>query len=205
MAKSDFATLTITHDRLFLQRVSNRILELDRRHKDGILSVKGTYTDYLYTKDLLMQAQERQETVLKNTLRRETEWLRRGPKARTTKQQARIDRAQDLKESVQDLSSRNQIRTTSLDFENTSLPKRLLEAKNISKSYGNRKLFSHFNLLISPGTRVGLLGANGAGKSTLIRTLLGQEKPDSGDIFHADQLAISYFEQNRESLDPKLH
>ena len=204
LSKSPLATLTITHDRLFLQKVSNRILELDRRHKDGVLSIQGSYADYLEAKELLMNAQERQETVLRNTLRRETEWLRRGPKARTTKQQARIDRAGDLKEQVEDLSSRNSVRTASIDFENTSLPKRLIEAKNISKSYGERKLFERVNLLLSPGTRIGLLGPNGVGKSTLIRILVGEETPDSGEVMRADQLVVNYFEQNRDSLDPTV-
>ena len=89
LAEAPFATLTVTHDRLFLQRISNRILELDRRNAGGILSIRGSYTDYLAAKDQLMDAQERREVVLKNTLRRETEWLRRGPKARTTKPKAK--------------------------------------------------------------------------------------------------------------------
>ena len=204
LAAAPFATLTVTHDRLFLQRVSNRILELDRRNPGGLLSIRGDYTDYLAAKDQLMNAQERREVILKNTLRRETEWLRRGPKARTTKQQARIGRAHDLKEEVSELSERNQVRTTNIDFQKSALPKRLLEAKEILKSYGKRALFRDFNLLISPGTRVGLLGINGAGKSTLIRVLLGQEKPDKGEVFRSDQLAVAYFEQNRETLDPKI-
>ncbi len=204
LAKVRFATLIITHDRLFLQRVANRILELDRRNPNGLLNINGNYTVYLEAKEQLMNAQERQEAVLKNTLRRETEWLRRGPKARTTKQQARIDRAQDLKEQAQEITQRNQTRTVSIDFENTSLPKRLLEATNLSKTYGDRRLFSGVNLLLSPGTRVGLLGDNGAGKSTLIRILLGEENPDTGSVHRSDQLVVNYFQQNRESLDPAV-
>jgi ATP-binding cassette subfamily F protein uup len=201
LANVPFATLTVTHDRLFLQRVSNRILELDRRNPQGILSVRGSYTDYLAVKDQLMSAQERRETILKNSLRRETEWLRRGPKARTTKQQARIQRAGELKDTVSELSSRNEVRTVGIDFQNSALPKRLLEAHKISKSYGKRVIFKNLNLLLSPGSRVGLLGSNGAGKSTLIRVLLGEETPDGGHVQGADQLQVAYFEQNRETLD----
>jgi len=202
LSRSDFATLTITHDRLFLQRVATRILELDRRNAKGLLSVRGTYADYLETKGQLMAAQERQETTLKNTLRRETEWLRRGPKARTTKQQARIHRAEDLKNDVAALVSRNQTRTAGIEFqESQRLPKKLIEAKGISKSYGDRALFQDLDLVVSPGTRLGLLGSNGCGKTTLIRTLLGQEKPDQGEVILSDQLAAVYFEQNREALD----
>ncbi|HSA60198.1 MAG TPA: ABC-F family ATP-binding cassette domain-containing protein [bacterium] len=203
LARSDFATLTVTHDRLFLQRVATRILELDRRNPKGLLSVRGTYADYLETKEQLLASRERQEQALRNTLRRETEWLRRGPKARTTKQQARIQRAEGLQRDVADLEARNQSRTAGIDFQQSRrLPKKLLEAKCISKSYGGRVLFEGFDLTLSPGSRIGLLGRNGCGKSTLIRVLLGQEKPDSGDIFRSEQFFVAYFEQNRESLDP---
>lgn len=100
LAAARFATVTITHDRYFLQRISNRILELDRRNKDGLLSIQGDYTKFLEVKTELMRSQELQETKLKNTLRREIEWLRQGAKARQTKQQ--IQRAGDLKNTVSD-------------------------------------------------------------------------------------------------------
>lgn len=203
LASARFATLTVTHDRLFLQRVANRILELDRRNAGGLLSVNGDYTTYLETKEALMQAQERREVVLKNTLRRETEWLRRGAKARTTKQQARIKRAGELKDEVGELGYRNQSRVARIDFQGLEKnPKRLIEARGISKAYGGKALFKNLDLLITPGTRLGLLGANGCGKSTLIRALLGQEQPDTGEVFRSDQLSVAYFEQNRDALDP---
>ena len=96
LANARFATVTVTHDRLFLQRVANRILELDKRNAGGLLDVAGDYATYVERKADAMAAQERRETTLRNTLRRETEWLRRGPAARTTKQQARIQRAGEL-------------------------------------------------------------------------------------------------------------
>ena len=200
-----FATITITHDRLFLQRISNRILELDRRNPGGLLSIAGSYADYLESKDLLMVAQERREVILKNTLRRETEWLRRGAKARSTKQQARIQRHGELSSEVGELTTRNQIRSARIDFQGTgNAPKKLVEAKGLSKKYGDHIIFEDLDLLMSPGTRLGLLGANGCGKSTLIRTLLGKEKPTTGEVFHSEHLKVAYFEQNRESLDPTL-
>jgi ATP-binding cassette subfamily F protein uup len=203
ISHSRFATLTITHDRLFLQRVSNRILELDRRNPGGLLSVKGDYATYLETKEQNMAAQERREVILKNTLRRETEWLRRGAKARTTKQQARIQRAESLQGEVAELTDRNRTRSVGIDFQNTERsPKKLVEAKGISKSYGGRTLFKNVNLLLTPGSRIGLLGENGCGKSSLIRVLLAQETPDEGSVFHSDQLKVAYFEQARDSLDP---
>ena len=136
LSNAPFATLTITHDRLFLQRIANRILELDRRNPGGLLSISGDYAHYLETKDLMMAAQERREGILKNTLRRETEWLRRGAKARTTKQQARIQRHGELKGEVEELEVRNQVRTARIEFQGAEKnPKKLIEAKNLSKSY----------------------------------------------------------------------
>src|SRR4029077_12857890 len=137
-----FATITVTHDRLFLQRVATRILELDRRNDGGLLSVAGDYTDYLRVKEETMHAQERREVVLRNTLRRETEWLRRGAAARTTKQQARIQRAGTLASEVAELGTRNQQRGVAIDFEaQERRPKRLIEARSIGKSYGARAIF----------------------------------------------------------------
>ena len=207
LSQARFATLTITHDRMFLQRVSNRILELDPRHPGGLLNVRGDYAHYVEARSLLISAQERREVILKNTLRRETEWLRQGAKARTTKQQARIQRHGELEAEVADLSVRNQVRTSRIDFHAAEKnPKRLLVAKGISKSYGSKekpkKMFESLDLVITPGTRLGLLGKNGSGKSTLIRTLLGQEKPDTGQVIPSDQLSVAYFDQTREALDP---
>ncbi|MFZ9594739.1 MAG: ABC-F family ATP-binding cassette domain-containing protein [Bdellovibrionia bacterium] len=205
LSHARFATLTITHDRLFLQRVASRIWELDRRNPGGLLSVSGDYSVYLDVKEQFIASQERREQVLKNTLRRETQWLRQGAKARTTKQQARIQRAQDLGQEVQDLEFRNQSRQVRLDFqESERSPKKLIEAKKISKSYGEKKIFSSLDVLITPGNRLGLLGQNGSGKSTLIRVLLGLEKPDEGMVFRSENLKVAYFEQNRETLDPTL-
>ncbi|EKD42223.1 MAG: hypothetical protein ACD_73C00257G0001, partial [uncultured bacterium] len=203
IAKANFATITITHDRFFLQTVANRILELDKRNPDGLLSINGHYEDYLKAKEDLMNAQEKQETTLKNTLRREIEWLRSGTRARTTKQEARIQRAHELSSKVSELEYRNTVKTAGIDFSSSDRqPKKLIEGKRLGKTYG-RPLFKNLNLLITPGLRLGLLGANGCGKSTLIRLLLGQEKPDTGEIVRSEHLKIAYFEQNRDSLNPK--
>lgn len=205
LARAPFATLTVTHDRLFLQRIANRILELDKRNPGGLLSVAGDYTTYLDLKDQLMTAQEQREIILKNTLRRETEWLRRGAKARTTKQQARITRHGELKDQVGDLVTRNVQRTAKIEFASAGqTPKRLIEAEGISKSYGDRVLFKNLNLPINPGTRVALLGTNGCGKSTLIRVLLGEEEADTGTVKRSEKINVAYFEQNRETLDPNI-
>ncbi len=197
------ATITVTHDRLFLQRVANRILELDPRNAGGLLAVDGDYAAYTRVKAEAMHAQERREVVLRNTLRRETEWLRRGAAARTTKQQARIARAGDLAEEVSELRTRNRVGSVGLDFQGTERrPRRLIEARAVGKEYDGRKIFSGVDLFVGPGVRIGLLGPNGCGKSTLLRVLLGEEPPSEGTVLRADGLAVAYFQQNREVLDP---
>ncbi|HXU81641.1 MAG TPA: ABC-F family ATP-binding cassette domain-containing protein [Polyangia bacterium] len=202
LASARFATVTVTHDRLFLQRVARRILELDRRNAGGLLDVDGDYATFVERKAAAMAAQEQREQQLRNTLRRETEWLRRGPPARTTKQEARIQRAGALADEVAELSTRNQSRTAGLDFAASGRrPRRLIEARGIGKRY-ERTVFDKLDLFIGPGTRLGLLGPNGCGKSTLLRVLTGQEAPTTGTVLRAEGLSYAFFEQNRESLDP---
>lgn len=203
LAQASFATVTITHDRQFLQQVSNRIVELDRKNAGGILSVKGDYVKYLELKESLMSAQALAETKLKNTLRRETEWLKRGAKARTTKQQARIQRHGELSAEVEELEYRNQSKEVRFDFQGTEKsPKKLIEAKGISKAFGDGIVVPKFDLVVGPKSRIGLLGKNGSGKTTLLKMLVGEETPDRGEVIFSDQVKIVWFEQNREALDP---
>jgi ATP-binding cassette subfamily F protein uup len=207
LAGARFATMTVTHDRLFLQRIANRILELDRRNTGGLLDVAGDYATYVERKAEAMASQERREGTLRNTLRRETEWLRRGPQARATKQQARIQRAEALGTEVAGLAARNRASVVDLDFQAGDVAggtraRRLIEARGIGKRYGDRVVFAAMDLFVGPRTRLGLLGPNGCGKSTLLRVLTGEEAPTSGELFRADNLRVAYFDQNRASLDP---
>jgi ABC transport system ATP-binding/permease protein len=203
LASSRFATVTVTHDRLFLQRVGNRILELDRRNAGGLLDVAGDYATYVERKADAMAAQERREDVLRNTLRRETEWLRRGPKARSTKQEARIQRAGALADEVGELETRNRARAVDLDFQASGRKtRRLIEARGISVRYGARTVFADLDVLVGPGTRLGLLGPNGCGKSTLLRVLTGALAPTTGQVSRVDGLELAFFEQDRAALDP---
>ncbi len=207
LGNASFATVTVTHDRLFLQRVANRILELDRRNAGGILDVAGDYATYVDRKADAMANQERREDTLRNTLRRETEWLRRGPKARSTKQQARIQRAGALATEVAGLEIRNRVDTVDLDFQSGDgaggpRPKRLIEARGIGKKFGTRAVFAGVDVFVGPRTRIGLLGPNGCGKSTLLRVLTGEDTPTTGEVIRADGLRVAYFDQNRDALDP---
>jgi ABC transport system ATP-binding/permease protein len=195
----------ITHDRLFLQRVSNRIINLDKRLPNGLLSFDGDFASFNEARDQLLAAQAKHEQVLKNTLRRETEWLRRGAKARQTKQKARIDATLELKDRVGQLTEQNRHQKVELDFgEHKKNPKRLIELKNVSGGYDGKVLFKNLDLLIGPKTRLALRGANGCGKSTLLKILLGELEPMSGEKTAADKLKVLFFEQSRDRLNPNL-
>ncbi len=205
LVESNLALIMVTHDRLFLQRIANRILDLDSRYKEGLLDIRGTYADYLEARDMQLASQQRQEETMRNRLRRETEWLRRGAKARQTKQKARIERAGDLQGETAEMTNRNQERRARIDFqENERRPQKLLDLQNLSASRGGRTLFKDVNLVVTPKTRLALLGPNGCGKSTLLRILVGQENPDSGTVLRAEQAKIVCFEQHRESLNPEI-
>ncbi len=199
------AILMVTHDRLFLQRVCTRVLDLDPRNPNDLLNIKGDYAQYLEAKDAELMAQARHEKVQRNRLRREIEWLGRGALARQTKQSARIQGAAELRESVDELKAKNHIRRIDLDFgDGGRAPQKLIEANQLAKAYGPSKLFSEVDLLVTPQSRLALLGDNGCGKSTLIRILLGQEAPDNGHVRRAEGLQFAYFEQSRQSLRPEL-
>lgn len=202
LLSAPFAVLMITHDRLFLQRVATRILDLDPRNPNYLLAAGGGYLGYLEAKEHELAAQQRHERVLKNTLRREKEWLSRGSIARQTKQSARIQSAAELSDEVDRLRDKNQQRRVDLEFGSAAhAPKKLIEAEGLRKAYGDNVLFENVDLLITPQTRLALLGDNGSGKSTLVRLLLGLEEPDKGTLKRADGLQTAYFEQGRETLD----
>lgn len=200
------AFLLVSHDRRFLETVCNRVIELNRRYKEGYFSNAGRYSDFVEKREALLEAQEQQEETMRNLVRREIEWLRRGPKARTTKQKARIDRAGELISDLKDLSARNAMdRSAAIDFTGSDRQtKRLVELFHVSKSMGGRKLFGPLNLRLGPEDRLGLLGGNGSGKSTLLKVLAGTLAPDGGTIKRADGLQVVTFDQHRESLDQTI-
>ncbi|MEZ4819014.1 MAG: ABC-F family ATP-binding cassette domain-containing protein [Bdellovibrionota bacterium] len=197
-----FAVVTITHDRLFLQRVSNRIIEINPRHEGGLLNVQGDYMKYIEIRDQLILSQEKREVILKTLSAEKQLGLRQESKHVQPNKKARIQQAGTLKTQVENLTQRNIDQTARLAFVGAEkLPKRLIEVSHLSKKYKDHTIFENLTLTIGPGSRIGLIGKNGAGKSTLIRTLLSTEKASAGKVFHADQLQVAYFDQNREDLD----
>ncbi|MBI2790121.1 MAG: ABC-F family ATP-binding cassette domain-containing protein [Elusimicrobia bacterium] len=203
MSSLDFAFLVITHDRSFLQRVCNRVIELNKRYEDGHFSSQGNYTDFLEKREELFSHQATLQQTMQNTVRGEIAWLRKGPKARTTKQQARIDRAGEMISDLAELKYRNaQVRATEIDFDATERKsKSLVRCLGVEKSMGGRKLFGPLDLMLSPGDKLGLLCENGSGKSTLLKLLAGTLAPDKGTMRRADQLKVVTFDQHREQLD----
>ncbi len=198
---TEMAILMVTHDRLFLQKTCNVIFDLDPKNPEGILKFTGPYAEYLDYKTQVMDGMQQLEAKRKNYLRSETEWLRRGSIARQTKQTARINRAGDLKDEVAGLKAQNRDNKINVEFaELDRSPKRMIEAKKITKQIGDRYLFKDFSFLIGPKTRMGLVGKNGSGKSTLIRMLIGQESPDTGSVFINDDIKVAYFEQQKQEL-----
>ena len=199
------AFLVVSHDRWFLEHVAERMLDLDPIHPGGFFQTEGRYSEFLERKDAALREQTRWQETLGNRVRRELDWLRHGPKARTTKAQARIQKAADMVDELATVTKRQERRTAGIDFVATERrTKRLVVAEHVSKRYGERRLFDDVNLVLGPGTRLGLLGPNGSGKSTLIRVLAGELAPDGGRIERADGLRVAMLDQQRAQLDPSL-
>src|SRR6266850_1047720 len=199
------AFVVVSHDRYFLENVARRMLELNRVYAGGLLQTDGSYSDFLETRDALLRNEAAYQDTLANLVRREMEWLRRGPKARTTKAKARIDAAGKLIEELEESRDRARVATAGIDFTSSGRKsKRLWLGKGLRKKLGDRSIVDHLDLLLTPGMRLGVLGPNGAGKTTLLRMIVGELAPDAGTIEQAERLRVVYFEQNRESLDPAL-
>ncbi len=199
------AFVVASHDRYFLENVARRMIELDRVYPEGLLQVEGTYSDLLEKRDEVRKNQAEYQESLANRARREMEWLRRGPKARTTKSKSRIQEANRLIGELGEIEQRTVESTASIDFAASGRKtKRLLIATGVSKRYGDHTVLDGIDLLIRPGTRLGLLGANGSGKTTLLSLLAGLIEPDEGEIERAPFLKVVLFEQSRETLDRNL-
>ena len=205
LANASFASITISHDRYFLENVATQVMELNRVYADGLFRVDGNYSAFLEKKDEYLAAQAKQQESLANRVRTEIEWLRRGPKARATKAKARIDNAHAMIGQLNDLNARTRTASTDIDFSATDRKtKRLIDLRQVSYGFeGQPPLLDGVDFTVTSGMRVGLVGPNGSGKTTLLRLLRGDLQPQAGEVHRADFLRIVYFDQLRQ-LDPTL-
>lgn len=203
LKKINLAYLVISHDRAFLESVASRVIELNPTYPQGFLSVKGNYSQFLEAKDQQVEAQVHQQQALASKVRREIAWLQRGARARQTKARGRIQDAGKLIEQLAEVKQRNSLTApVEIGFDASGRKtKELLSLKKISKSMGGRQLLSEFDLVISPGTKLGIAGRNGTGKTTLLRIIADDLEPDSGTVKRADDLKVVWFDQTREQLD----
>lgn len=187
----------ISHDRHLLSKVCNKIVHI---HDSKITEFKGSYADYL--EFLSVKEEQRLKTLskLKNTLKRETEWMRQGVKARGTRSKKRVEGFEDLSKKVSNLKAAAK-KEIELNINASSRKtKKLVEFKSVNFSYGEKQMFEGLNFELHKGEKIGVLGPNGAGKTTLMKLLSKQLGPTSGEVFHAEGLKINYFDQKREEL-----
>jgi ABC transport system ATP-binding/permease protein len=204
LQNAPFACVVVSHDRYFLENVANEIVEINPAYENGSLRVSGNYSAFLEAKEEHLHAQRNRQSALENRVHTEIEWLRRGPKARTTKSKARIDKAHQLIGELADMNARTRTSSAQIDFSSSDRKtKQLITLDDVSYSFGEKKLFDHLHFIITSGMRVGLVGPNGSGKSTLLRLLKGELRPTLGKMRQADSLRIVYFDQNRV-LDPDV-
>ncbi|OEH93365.1 ABC-F family ATP-binding cassette domain-containing protein [Bacillus solimangrovi] len=191
------ALIVVTHDRYFLNRVTNRIFELDR---GNLYSYEGNYEVFLEKKAEREEQALTDEQKRQNLLRRELAWLRRGAKARTTKQKARIQRVHEIQDQ-EGLDIKGQV---DIAIGSTRLGKKVLELEHVSKSFNNEVVINDFSYLVVPHERLGIIGANGSGKTTLLNMMAGRIMPDTGTIETGSTVKIGYYTQDNTEMDEEM-
>jgi ATP-binding cassette ChvD family protein len=192
------AVLAITHDRYFLDNVAEWILELDR---GKTFPYEGNYSTYLETKQQRLKVEGRKDAKRSRILEQELAWVRSNPKARQAKNRARLSRYEELASEAE--------RNRKLDFEEINIPAGprlgdiVLEAKGLTKGFGDRQLMRDLSFSLPRAGIVGVVGPNGVGKSTLFRMIVGEEKPDAGSLTVGNTVSVSYVDQSRGGLDPQ--
>jgi len=191
------ALLMVTHDRYFLERVTNKIIELDR---GNLYEYYGNYNEYLEKKLLREEMERASEEKRQNLLRRELAWIKRGAKARSTKQKARIQRFEELRDKEPDFIE-NKIE---ISVGSSRLGRKVIEIYDISKSYGEKQVIRDFSYILLRDDRVGIVGPNGIGKSTLLNIIAGKTEPDSGRVEIGDTVRIGVFSQETYHMDDDM-
>jgi ATP-binding cassette subfamily F protein uup len=199
LSRYNGSILLVTHDRYFLDRVANRMFELDG---GNLYSYKGNYAAFIEAKAIREENEAATFEKRKNLFRRELEWMRRGAKARTTKQKARIQRFDELDEKLTNGKPANEKLDISLN--GSRLGKQVFELKNASKQYGEKTILHHFDLLVKPGDRIGIIGRNGTGKSTLLNILAKKISLDTGEYIMGQTVKIAYYTQESEDMDENM-
>lgn len=196
LAKWRGALLLVTHDRYFLDRVTNRIFELDR---GKLYSYEGNYAAFLEKKAERLEREAAEEDKRQNLLRRELAWLRRGAKARTTKQKARVERVVELRDRKVDGPASQM----DISLGASRLGKKIMELEEVSKSFEQRKIVDNFSYIVLPEDRIGIIGPNGTGKSTFLNMLAGRLEPDAGSIVTGPTVKLAYYTQESVEMDEK--
>lgn len=186
--------IMVTHDRYFLDRVTNKIVEID---KANLYSYETNYSGFLELKQQRIESEQATYNKVQNILRSELEWVRRGAQARSTKQKARLERF----EQMSNMKAPETEQKVVMDSLSSRLGKKTIEIENLSKAYGNRTIINDFTYYTIRNERIGIVGENGCGKTTLLRLILGLEKPDKGTITIGDTIRIGYFSQTAEELN----
>ena len=194
LAKVSKTVILVTHDRYFLSRITNHIMEIDDGH---VYTYDGGYADYLEQREIRRENALNAEKKRQNFLRTEIEWIRAGAQARSTKQKSRIERF----EKIAAMDAPKAINTLELKSASTRLGRNTIEITDISKSYDDRLLFQNFNYNVMRLDRIGIIGKNGCGKSTLLKIILGKIQPDTGSIKIGETVKIGYFAQQNEVFD----
>jgi ABC transport system ATP-binding/permease protein len=204
LQSAGFAFVVVSHDRRFLENTASEIVDLNRIYPDGLMRVKGSYSQFLEEQEAWIESEQRVQESLRNRVRTEIEWLRRGPKARATKAKARIDNANALIAQLKDSESRSTSLSAGIAFDATQRQtKRLIEMENAAVTFGEREILRGVAFSLTAGLKLGLVGPNGSGKTTLLRAMTGELALTSGEVRRAPALRIVYFSQLRE-LDTSL-
>lgn len=190
--------IMVTHDRYFLDNVTNRIVELD---KASLYSYDTNYSGFLELKTQREEMERATEAKRQNILRKELAWIRRGCQARSTKQQARIDRFEDMKEASKQARAKFDKQLMDMNSVSSRLGRKTVELCNICKSFGERTIIDDFTYIFLRDDRIGIVGDNGCGKSTLMKIIAGQLEPDSGSVEIGETVRIGYFMQENEPID----
>lgn len=197
------AVIFVSHDRYFIERLAQRVIEINQRYPKGYFSANGDYADFLEARALFLSSIQQAHNSLANKVRREVAWLRQGAKARTTKSKHRSSEAYKMIEELQAFKL-EQLRSK-LEFATSNRQTReLIKLDAISKTIAGRVLFNKISMTLAPGVRLGVVGPNGSGKTTFVRTLLGELKPDQGQVIRAPNLRVTFFDQARRNLDRSL-